>query len=441
MEYSGLVLKFAELYAPKGDIAVARAPGLVKLLGEHIECNGLPVLSVPIADDARVAFAPRDDDTVRISEFGASIADLTFHNAARIAPPTKSLVGIACGAALQALNAHFAQTTFPGMDILCDDSVLVDSGLDRSAPLTVACALAYLRVLGRELGKDLSRLEFASLLAKGHPHSGGADFAALLAGQPDAACKVDVFPLRVESVPLLEGHVIVTCNALVSTPDKSEAGPVLCRLISEMVTKKAQEEFGDEIALDRLGDLWKGHLCLTDGEVKDLCDRTFPQELTTLDEAAHVLGLTPKKIRERWLGDLVEPKGGFPLKARVRHQIGEYRRVELGRDALLADDASEFGRLLNESHESCVRDCFQGCPELDSLITTAREARATGARLSGKGWGECTVNLVPEVHLEHFLQTMDTRYFAPKRERQGTVLPDSRMLVVEPGTAADYVKL
>lgn len=444
MEYAGLVLRFAELYSPTGEVRTARAPGLVKLLGEHTECSGLPVLAMTIADDAKVAFAPRQDSTIRLARFGAREPEVEFSNAANVSVSAEDVWENPCKVAVQALNAHFKPTAFPGMDVLCDATILADSGLDWAPTMTVACAMAYLRVLGRKLGNDLSRIELANLLSRNDPNAACADFAAILAAQPDAACKVDVFPVRVESVPVLEGHALVTCNSLADLSEGGEAlvrrkaGPVLCRLIGEMVARKAQEEFGDEIALDRLGDLWHGHLCLTDNEVKDLCDRTFPRETTTLEEAMRVLGASPKEIRERWLEGLPEPDGGFPLKARLRHQISEYRRVELARDALLADDPSEFGRLLTASHESCLRDYFLGCPELESLVRIAGEAGALGARLTGDGFGGCTVNLVPEDRLEEFVQTVEDTFFAPKRHHGGDV-PDSRILVVEPGAAAEYV--
>ncbi|HEO72270.1 MAG TPA: hypothetical protein ENN80_13500, partial [Candidatus Hydrogenedentes bacterium] len=238
-----------------------------------------------------------------------------------------------------------------------------------------------------------------------------------LLGKEDCALKLDFFPLRAEEVPLVDDYDVVVCNSLVRAKKTGEAlhrynqGPRTCKLICALIERQAQEDFGVEVRLERLGDLWYGNLCLTHEEVEDLALRAIPKALTPLAEAAGRLGLTPEAVRERWLGDLIEPDGGFPLRARMRHQITEFQRVEAFRDALQAGDVTDLGALLNASHESCARDYHVSCRELDCLVATARAAGAVGARLTGAGMGGCTVNLVPSEMRTVFCDRVDQGYY------------------------------
>ena len=108
---------------------------------------------------------------------------------------------------------------------------------------------------------------------------------------------------------------------------------------------------------------------------------------------------------------LPEPAGGFPLAARLRHQITEYRRVEDARDALLVGDAAAFGKLMDASHASCAQDFEISGPELDALVDAARKSGALGARLTGAGFGGATVNLVPRDTCDTFVAGVTERYY------------------------------
>ncbi|MCX5769417.1 MAG: hypothetical protein NTZ09_03970, partial [Candidatus Hydrogenedentes bacterium] len=326
-----------------------------------------------------------------------------------------------CKAAVQGLNRHFNPAELPGMDLVVSGSIPMRAGLSSSSALVVACALAYLRILGKTLDKDVSRIGLAGLLAEAEHYAGtrggGMDQAIMLLGGRNFACKIDFFPLRIEQVPLPAGHVFVICNSLVPANKTSNAlhrynaGPRLSKLICALVEKQAQEEFSDEIRLDRIGDLWYGHLCLTHEEVDGLFSRALPTPATTLQQAADRLGISVREIRDRWLGNLHEPPEGFNLEARARHLRTECVRVEAARDALLAGDAPRLGSLMNESHKSCADDYQISCPELDRLVLAARRAGAIGARLTGAGFGGCTVNLVRRPDLYAVVAAIQKDYY------------------------------
>ena len=227
------------------------------------------------------------------------------------------------------------------------------------------------------------------------------DQAIILLGQEGGACKIDFFPLRTQDVPLFDEFVFVACDSCVKAEKTGEAlhryneGPYSCRLIRALVERQAQEDFGEDVVIERLADLWYGPLCLSNREASVLFEWALPDELTTLDEAAARLDMSVEEIRERYLGDLKVPAEGLPLRARAFHQLAEYARVEAARDMALAGDALGFGALMDESHESCATDYRVSCPELDELVAVARRSGSIGSRLTGAGFGGCTVNLVP----------------------------------------------
>ena len=168
----------------------------------------------------------------------------------------------------------------------------------------------------------------------------------------------------------------------------------------------------------------------------------FPLPRTTLAQAAAVLDLSEPEIRRRWLGDLPEPEGGFTLQARARHQLTELARVEQGRDCLLAKDAAAFGALMDASHASCANDYGVSSPQLDKLVEVARECGSIGSRLTGAGFGGCTVNLVPNNLANDFADQVSQRYYRDYLGRDdGDPVRADWILNAHPVRAADYVDL
>ncbi|KAJ3031397.1 UNVERIFIED_CONTAM: hypothetical protein HDU68_004477 [Siphonaria sp. JEL0065] len=117
-------------------------------------------------------------------------------------------------------------------------------------------------------------------------------------------------------------------------------------------------------------------------------------------------------------------EGGLALKKRVRHVFSEARRVvEFTQACALKapfykgkDVLEDLGNLMNDSQGSCAKDFNCSCPELDELTVLCRESGAVGSRLTGAGWGGCTVSLVPEELVESFIEKVTNGYYA-KREK------------------------
>lgn len=421
MEAAALRKQFKACYPESGDPFICRAPGRTNLIGEHTDYNGLPVLPLAVDREIRLAFSPRNDGLFRLRDTDTLFPLAEFKNARKIPQSAPGSWENYCKAAVQGLNDSLKIAPEKGMDILVTSDLPIAAGLASSSALVVASALAYLAANDIVLDRDLDRLRLAETLAEAEHYvgtrGGGMDQAVILAGGDAQACKIDFFPLRVERVPLLSGHEVIVCDSTIKAEKggamraRYNEGPRLCALLCAIVEKQLQAEIDEDVELERLGDLFYGPLCLTFREAEDICKHAITSERMTLSEIGLKLGMNGDEVRASWLGDLPEPYGGFPLQARLRHQITEYQRVERARDALLAGDAEELGRLMNASHQSCAHDYGISCPELDRLVEVAREAGALGARLTGAGFGGATVNLVPAARVDTFLATVEDRYY------------------------------
>jgi N-acetylgalactosamine kinase len=436
---------FHQVFPDSGEPKVCRAPGRINLIGEHVDYNGLPVLPMTLDRDIRIAFAPRNDGLVRLASPDDRFERADFENCSDIAPSASGSWDNYCKAAVQGLNGHIQPERFPGMDLFVAGDVPIASGLSSSSALIVSFSLAYLDVLGLQLDADFSRLELAALLAEAEhfvgTRGGGMDQTVILMGREHAACKISFSPLFAEEVPLFEDCEVVACDSLVKAEKSGEAlhrynaGPLTSRLIRALVERQAQRQFGEDVELERLADLWYGPLCLTNEEVRELFERTFPNETTTLQQVSAALGVTVEAIREEWIGDLVEPPAGFRLRARARHQLTEFARVETAWNMALAGDAVGFGEMMNGSHTSCAEDYRVSCPELDDLVAVARRAGSLGSRLTGAGFGGCTVNLVANADLDAFCEEVQQTYYTDRTDG----CSDDTILVVRASDGAGYL--
>lgn len=134
--------------------------------------------------------------------------------------------------------------------------------------------------------------------------------------------------------------------------------------------------------------------------VKQTLDK---EEGYTKEEIASILETTPDALTQKYMTRFPVRAEKFQLRSRAAHVYGESLRVNKFAELMMnaPENASlsyleALGQLMNESQDSC-RDLYHcSCPELDQLCEIARKAGSVGSRLTGAGWGGCTVHLIPE---------------------------------------------
>lgn len=345
------IASFTAAYGHAPDF-VARAPGRVNLLGEHIDYNAGWVLPAAIDRAAYVAVGARADGLVNIqapdiyseasfrADQVADKVDATGHPLRRWAWYP---AGVAWALQARGLAVH-------GLDAVLTSDVPRGSGLSSSAAVEVAFATAW-QQLG---GWRLEPMDVALTCQRAENqyvgvNSGLMDQFASACGQAGHALLLDCRSLAWETVPMPSEVAIVVADTL----QRRELGR------SEYNVRRAQ----CEAAVAVLAQVLPGIRALRDVAVDDF------------DRHAHLLD---------------------PLVAkRALHVVEECARTLAGAQALKAGRLADFGALMNACHAS-LRDLYEvSIPELDLMVEAAQRLPGCyGARLTGAGFGGCTVNLV-----------------------------------------------
>ena len=343
---------------------IVRAPGRVNLIGEHTDYNDGFVLPMAIDREMLIAAHKRDDHRVRMvaldlgglrSEFSLD-APIEHDDANKW---SNYLRGVAW--ALQQRG-----TALPGLDMAIHGNVPVASGLSSSAALEVATATTFQTMAGFEMNKvELARLcqqaenEFVGM------RSGIMDQFISALAQADHALLIDCRDLSYRNVPLPRGAAIVVCDTM---------------------------------------------------KRRGLVDSEYNRRRAECEEAAKRLGV--KALRDASLESFARLEKELPpnVAKRARHVITEDARVLQAVTAAGNNDLDAFGRLMNESHESLRDDYAVSCAELDTMVEIARQQPGClGARLTGAGFGGCTVNLVRESAVDQFAANVAQEYQARVR--------------------------
>lgn len=325
---------------------IFRAPGRVNLIGEHTDYNDGFVLPIAIDRATRVAAAPRDDRRVEVTSLALEGPPARFDLDAPYARRDWSdyVQGVAVSLMEEGMPLR-------GANLLIESDVPIGSGLSSSAALEVSSALAFLGVAGAVL--DRRRLAQVCQRAEnqfvGMPCGIMDQFIACLAERKHAL-RLDCRSLAYEQVPLpIDAAHIVVCDTLVKHSLASSAYNERRRECAEGV-RRLQAHKPDIRAL------------------RDVDPATY-------EALAHHL---PEVVRKR-----------------CRHVVYENARVLQAVQSLRAGDLTAFGRHMYASHESLRDDYAVSCSELDFLVDAARRLPGVfGARMTGGGFGGCTVQLV-----------------------------------------------
>jgi len=445
---------FHQIYGHWCDFIV-RAPGRVNLIGEHTDYNGFPVLPMSLEQAIYAAVGVRTDKTVQVRNVDPLYSELTFTLECRIPPGNPGDWGNYVKAGIQGV-IDWERNPKPlealhGFDCLITGTIPPGSGLSSSSALVVASALAFLEA--NEIPYE--RASLAEMLASAEHYvgtqGGGMDQAICLLGEAGQALKIDFFPLRASPVPLPEGWSIVICNSLIRA-EKTRAAmrlynrrPIECRIAVAMLEKQRFGSYGNCARLSQL----IGPECGPENLLEQAMS-LFHEEGYSWTEIAEFLKEDPDEVEGR-LGRMRdgsvfgETEDGFQLRKRVRHVLTEATRVERSFRALSSGDVLQFAELMNDSHRSCRDDYEISCPELDVLVQVARLSGAKGARLTGAGFGGCTVNLVRDDKIDAFRamiwEEYLQRYLMLKRPELGESVDSGDMLSIsKPARGSEIMK-
>ena len=318
---------------------IVRAPGRVNLIGEHTDYNLGFVLPIALDLDTRIRVAPSPDGRLHVSS--VTHAETRSWPIADIASlePQHHWSDYVIGVAKQLIARGFS---LQPRTLEIESTVPEGAGLSSSAALEVASTLAFLE------GREMDRLEIARLcrLAEGEfvgVPCGIMDQFVALFGREHSAIQIDCRTLESEAVPLPENVAILAVNSMV----KHALG---------------QSAYRTRVAECQDASLQAG--------VVSLRDASFAQ---------------------------------VGRNKRARHVVSENQRVLDFVDASRAGDLPRMGRLFFESHASMRDDYEISCAEIDFLVETAAKIPGCyGARMTGGGFGGCTVNLVAPDAVEAF---------------------------------------
>lgn len=380
-----LTEKFRELYGSGGDIRAYFAPGRVNLIGEHTDYNGghvfpcaLTIGTYGIArkrEDRKLRFYSLNFDQMGIVETG--LDELIPNEAAGWTNYPKGVMW-----AFEKRGYKLPH----GLDILIYGDIPNGSGLSSSASLEVLTGL----MLKDIYGMDVSMTEVALIGQYSENNFNGCNcgimdqFASAM-GKKDNAVFLDTDTLEYEYAPvaLADAHIVITNSKVKHS------------LVDSAYNDRRRESEEALMELRRVLDI---------KTLGDLTEQEFEEHKSAI--------------------------GNEVCRRRAKHAVYENRRTIRAVEALRNNDIELFGRLMNASHISQRDDYEVSCEEIDLLVELAWELPGViGSRITGGGFGGCTVSIVRKDAVDTFIQTVGKAY----REKTGH---EAEFYVVDIGDGA-----
>jgi len=344
------------------DGRVFTAPARVNLIGEHTDYTGGLVMPMAIGFCTQAVVSPRNDH--RAFFYSANYGEeADFEIASMGREPRGHWSDYPAGVLWSILQEDIA---IGGFNMTLVGDVPLGAGLSSSASVEVATAMALLAHAG--LALPLAKIATLCRWAENEyvgAKSGIMDQFVVTGGVAHRAMLIDCRSLEYELLPLPADVRVVICNSMVKH-------------------QVATGEYGD-----RRDEVEAG------------------QAVLRRDRPGVVL------LRDATLTDLEACKDKMTKAsfARCRHIITENGRVMEARGALLQSDLARLGEIMVRAHVSMRDDFAASCTEVDTLVEIAlRQAGCFGARITGGGFGGCTVNLVSTEKAESFVQIIQRAY-------------------------------
>jgi galactokinase len=359
---------FRKLYGSAEGMRVFRAPGRVNLIGEHTDYNLGFVLPVALDLATYIATAPSADGKLRIySEFRKEMREWNAADLGALTPG-RHWTDYPIGVAQELLCAGFA---IEPANLVIRSSVPEGSGLSSSAALEVSTALAFLA------GRALDPLSLARLCQRAERNFVGMPCGIMdqyisVFGREHSAVEIDCRSLGHRFVELPADITFVAVNTMVK---HALAGSAYKDRVAECAAAVAGIK------------------------------QKFPGVESLRD-------VSPEQLES------VAPSLPAVVERRARHVVTEDARVGRFVEASAQGDLALMGKLLVESHRSLQHDYEVSCVELDFLVDTALAIDGVlGSRMTGGGFGGCTVTMLRPDAVARFGQEMARAY---QRQFQAT---------------------
>ena len=366
MIWEDVLAKFKELFGDEGEIGVYFAPGRVNMIGEHTDYNGGHVFPCALTIGTYGVARKRDDKKLRFysmnfEQLGVIESSVEGLKPEKEADWTNYPKGVMWAFGEKGMKVE------QGMDLVLFGNIPNGSGLSSSASVEVLTGYILKDMFGFDVtNQDLALIGQYSENNFNGCNCGIMDQFAVAMGKKDHAIFLDTSDLSYEYAPcVLDGAKIVITNS------------------------KVKHSLVDSAYNDR----------------RNECAAALKALQSELDIQA--LGdLTPEEFEAH--KSLI--KDEIQLQ-RAKHAVYENQRTIDAVTALKAGDIERFGKLMNQSHISLRDDYDVSCEEIDILVDLAWKIPGVlGSRITGGGFGGCTVSIVKDESVDTFIETIGKTY-------------------------------
>ena len=381
-----LMQKFYEIFGNEGDVRSYFAPGRVNLIGEHTDYNGGHVFPCALTIGTYGIARKRDDNKIRFYSANFSKLGVIETSLDDLVPSEKAgWTNYPKGVMWTFEKRGYKLTS--GVDFLIWGNIPNGSGLSSSASLEVLTGVMLRDLFGFDeiTMQDLALIGQYSENNFNGMNCGIMDQFASAMGKKDCAIFLDTSNLNFEYAPVkLPDAKIVITNSKVKHS-----------LVGSAYNDRRNE---------------------CEAALKDLQKVTDIQTLGDLTEEEF-------EAHKEAIQDPV-------CRVRAKHAVYENQRTIKAVNALKENNIEEFGRLMNASHVSLRDDYEVSCEEIDILVDLAWQIPGViGSRITGGGFGGCTVSIVKKDAVDHFIDTIGKQY----KEKVGH---EAEFYVVEIGDGA-----
>jgi galactokinase len=366
---SGVLESYETVFGAASNASVYRAPGRVNLIGEHTDYNDGYVLPTPIGRYIYTAVALRTDNQVHLyaCDFDESVSftldEITYDPEHLWANYVKGVIKV----------LQDRDISLNGFNMAIEGHIPIGAGLSSSAALETA----VFRALKGLNGFDMDPIDAAYLCKEAENSFVGVQCGVMdqfvsMMGVQGKALFIDCKTNDSHNIPLDSDYQVVIVNSMKS---------------------------------------------------RELADSAYNERRAQCTEAASIIGehvpgvnslrdVTPENLLENW-------QRMPPLIAkRARHVVTENQRVLDSVEFLERGDIAGFGDLMYDSHLSLKDDYDVSCRELNVLVDATLELDyVAGARMTGAGFGGCTVNLVEKGYLDEFTEYVTSKYLRSTAKR------------------------